>query len=244
MQRRHRASKLADAIEAEIVSGTLVPGTRLGSKADLIDRYRISYGAFNEALRICQERGLVTTRTGRYGGIFVNAHFERRSAREITTRAQVGRLIEECAPVRCALERDVVTDAALSRERADVEDLRLLLARLEANKGDASYRSDLRHFHWRIAKACANRSLSRLYRMFLEGAAGPGAKTARLAEFRRLNLAAHRELVAAIAARDPERARSLVSERGPLLMIGAFAYAGLAAPIKRSAALSIAVPLK
>jgi DNA-binding FadR family transcriptional regulator len=243
MIRQHRAAKLADAIEAEIVSGMLRPGQRLGSKTDLIDRYRISYGAFNEALRICQERGLVTTQTGRYGGIFVSEHLERQNAYEITTRAQVGRLIDECAAVRATIERDVVADAATSRSALDVDELGRLLARLETNRGDANYRTELRHLHWRVAKICRNRSLSRLYRMFLDGVQGPGAKLARSAEFRRLNIAVHRELVSSITARDPGRARALVSEQSPLIMIGAD-YADAALPRKRSTSASITVPLK
>jgi DNA-binding FadR family transcriptional regulator len=219
--RRHRAAKLADAIEAEIFSGALTPGSRLGSKADLIERYDISYGAFNEALRVCQERGLVTAQSGRGGGIFVASPIERRDPHAITTRAQVGRLIGECEQVRYVLERSVVVDAATSRAPEDVDDLMSILGRLETSSDDdASYRSEVIHLHWRIAKICRNRSLSRLYRMFLESVADADYDIARTPEFRRVNIKTQREVIAAIAAQNTQRAASLVSEHDPLVLIG------------------------
>lgn len=218
--RRHRAAKLADAIEAEILSGALAPGSRLGSKADLIERYHISYGAFNEALRVCQERGLVTAQSGRGGGIFVASPLERPDPHAITTRVQVGRLIGECEPVRYALECSVVVDAATSREPEDVDDLMSILTRMEASADDAGYRSEVGHLHWRIAKICRNRSLSRLYRMFLESIEDASRDIPRTPEFRRVNVEAQREVIAAIAAQNTQRAASLVSEHDPLVLIG------------------------
>lgn len=218
--RRHRAAKLADAIEAEILSGSLTPGSRLGSKADLIEHYAISYGAFNEALRVCQERGLVTAQSGRGGGIFVASPIERPDAHAITTRAQVGRLIGECEQVRSVLERGVVVDAATSRQPEDVDDLMSILGRMETSDDDASYRSEVGHLHWRIAKICRNRSLSRLYRMFLESVADAEHDIPRGPEFRRINIKTQREVIAAIAAQNTQRAASLVSEHDPLVLIG------------------------
>ena len=209
------ASSLADEIEAAIIAGDISSGHWLGTKDDLRRKYDVAYGTLNETLRILQERGYVTSRTGPGGGLFATVPSpSERLQRLLSNFAEPGSL-RDCAEVRHALEEAVSIDAARSRTRADIADLRRIAGGMAAATADgAEYLHQNWRLHRRIAACCRNRVLANLYVTLLDAnEPQPGLvvpdryRTAAPAE----NLIAHEELVEAIASGSVERARAAVA---------------------------------
>jgi DNA-binding FadR family transcriptional regulator len=208
------AAALADEIQATILGGDVADGNWLGTKDDLRKRYDVAYGTLNETLRILQERGYVTSRTGPGGGLFATIPTSSDRLRRLLSTFPESGSLKDCAEVRHALEEAVAVDAARSRTRADVAELRALLRAMGAATGDpAGYLHQNWRLHRRIADCCGNRVLANLYATLLEAnEPGPGFVVPdrhRSADAKD-NLGAHRELVDAIASGSPERARKAV----------------------------------
>jgi DNA-binding FadR family transcriptional regulator len=209
------ASSLADEIAAAIIAGEIADGTRLGTKDALRRTYEVAYGTLNETLRILQERGYVTARTGPGGGLFATMPSpSARLARLLAHFPEAGSL-RDCAEVRHALEEAVSVDAARSRTRTDIAALRRIVGEMAAATGDgAAYLHQNWRLHRRIAACCRNRVLANLYITLLDAnEPQPGLvvpdrqRTAHATE----NLVAHETLVDAIASGSAERARAAVT---------------------------------
>ncbi|WP_328459413.1 GntR family transcriptional regulator [Actinoplanes sp. NBC_00393] len=61
--------QVADAIEARIVAGELLPDRPIPSENQLVQEYGVARGTARKALQLLRERGLVVTVVGR--GTFV-----------------------------------------------------------------------------------------------------------------------------------------------------------------------------
>jgi DNA-binding FadR family transcriptional regulator len=210
-----RAAALADEIEGAIVAGKVGSGERLGTKDDLRRRYDVAYGTLNETLRILQQRGYVTSRTGPGGGLFATMPTSSDRLRHLLSGFPEGGTLKDCAEVRHALEEAVTLDATRSRTKADLADLRRLLKAMEASTGDqTAYLHQNWEFHRRIAECCRNRVLANLYVTLLDAnEPGPGVVAPdreRVANAEE-NLTAHVELVEAIGSGSGERARRAVA---------------------------------
>ena len=209
-----RAATLADEIEMTIVAGDIPSGERLGTKDDLRRRYDVAYGTLNETLRILQQRGYVTSRTGPGGGLFAMIPTSSDRLRHLLSGFPETGTLQDCAEVRHALEEAVTSDATRSRTRSDIAELRKILKRMAATTDDApSYLHENWQLHRRIAECCRNRVLANLYITLLDAnEPGPGVvipdrhRVAHAAD----NLVAHTELIDAIASGSIERAREAV----------------------------------
>jgi DNA-binding FadR family transcriptional regulator len=211
-----RAAALADEIEGAIVAGKVRSGDRLGTKDDLRRRYDVAYGTLNETLRILQQRGYVTSRTGPGGGLFATMPTSSDRLRHLLSGFPEGGTLKDCAEVRHALEEAVTVDATRSRTRTDLADLRRLLKAMEASTGDqTAYLHQNWELHRRIAECCRNRVLANLYVTLLDAnEPGPGVVAPdreRVANAEE-NLTAHIELVEAISSGSVERARRAVAD--------------------------------
>lgn len=206
-----RAALLADQIEAAIVEGAIPPGSRLGTKEDLRRRYDVAYGTLNEALRILQQRGYVTSRTGPGGGLFASTPNPSIRLSHLILGFREGGTLLDCAIVRHALEEPVAVDAARSRTGEDVDDLHDIVDRMAASCDDPRrYLFENWHLHRRIAQICRNRVLGNLYCTLLdanEAELKDVVPSPRFAATVAENLAAHRAIVDAIAQGSVEHAR-------------------------------------
>jgi DNA-binding FadR family transcriptional regulator len=206
-----RAATLADELEAGIVAGEIATGDRLGTKDDLRKRYDVAYGTLNEALRILQQRGYVTSRTGPGGGLFATIPTSSERLRHLLSVFPETGTLRDCAEVRHALEAAVTADATRSRTRADIAELRRILKRMAATAQDdgSEYLHENWRLHRRIAECAKNRILANLYITLLDAnEPGPGFTIPdrhRVANAQE-NLVAHTELIDAIASGSQERA--------------------------------------
>lgn len=76
---KRRPASIADQIKDWIVVRGLKPGDRLPGERELIERFQASKGTIREALRVLETQGLVRSRTGPGGGIFIEAQSEARA---------------------------------------------------------------------------------------------------------------------------------------------------------------------
>lgn len=225
---RRRPQALAQLIEEEVTAGELDPGTRLGTKRDLKERFGVATTTVNEAVRLLETRGVVQSKPGPGGGVFV----ARRSGwlalsglmlnfhGSVTAAAQV-------LEVRDALEGLIDADAAAHHRRRDITELRRLVATMGRHLDDPpAYLRANWALHRRAAELCANDFARRLYEGLLDFAEAELDTVTGAEGFdARANLATHEELVDAIASRDPDRVAAAVqrhnaasrARRGPPL---------------------------
>jgi DNA-binding GntR family transcriptional regulator len=192
-----------ERIRALILSGDVAPGTRLG-QVDLADQLGVSRTPVREALRRLAGEGLVDFEDQR--GFRVAAlHIH-----DVVRRLEV-RLLLEPPTARLAAERR--TDAELAALAATVVAEEHATTALAAH--DAS-----RAFHIAIAAATQNPELvMTLENLWLiEVGRRLLARRTTEADWQRADAAEHRTLLAAIDARDGERAANLMAEhvRGAL----------------------------
>jgi DNA-binding GntR family transcriptional regulator len=188
------ADRVAAALRAEILAGSLAPGARL-KILDLAARYRISPLPVREALRRLEGERLVVAQ----------------SHKGATVRLPDAKMISDLYEVRSALEGLLARRAALRATPASVRGLERLAARWEeaAGAGDPALMLDAnRAFHDRIAELgdnleaadAATRGWPLIAALRVQFSFSPERLAAIAAE--------HRALVAAIAAGDAAGAQA------------------------------------
>lgn len=124
---RSRPQAVAETIKEWMVQRGLKPGDRLPGEQELIRHFGAAKGTIREALKILEAQGLLRSRTGPGGGLFVHAVSEARA------RALLGNYfffrdlsIADIYQLRRALEPELAADLAGRVSKFD-------LARLEAS---------------------------------------------------------------------------------------------------------------
>jgi GntR family transcriptional regulator, transcriptional repressor for pyruvate dehydrogenase complex len=74
-----RPQQVAEAIKSWVMENGWGPGVRLPSESELIGRFGMAKGTIREAIRILEAQGLVKSRTGPGGGVFVHQVSEERA---------------------------------------------------------------------------------------------------------------------------------------------------------------------
>ena len=207
------SERVVAELAGEIRKGTLRPGDRLPTEAQVVERFAVSRTVVREALSKLQAGGLVETRHGI--GTFVlesrqPANF-RIAPQELETLVDVLALLE----LRMSVEAEAAALAAQRRTAAQLTSIRRALAEFEASigpEGDA-VGPDFQ-FHLEIARATGNRHFTELMN-YLGTMIIPRTRvnSARLAHEDRAAYLdrVHREhesICDAIARRDPDAARA------------------------------------
>lgn len=187
-----RSNYLGERLAEEIISGRLLPGTRLEEQA-LADRFKTSRTPVREALRRLAATGLVEMRPRR--GVVVST----------VTRERLFQMFETMAELEGACAR-LAASRMSDPERAALETLQAEGARIMHNGNADAYDPHNRAFHAAIYHGSANAVLEETTH----------AVRARLAPFRSAQFqipgrvaksnAEHEAVVAAILAGDGERA--------------------------------------
>lgn len=222
------SDRVADALEAEIRGGRLVAGGKLPTEVALAEQFGVSRTVVREAVSRLKSMGLVDSRQG--SGIFVRAagfaplNFGERHA---VSQAAVVQMVE----VRRALEAEVAGLAAERRDANDIRRIREAIAALAAavSSGGDGVAEDLA-LHRSIADAARNPFLLdtlNYLSQYLRGA----TRVTRANEARRIDFATqvadeHLDIVNAIEAGDPARARAAAAAH----MNNAIRRIGLADP--------------
>lgn len=222
------SERIATQLRARIAAGEFPVGALLPTEVELAADFDVSRGCVREAVRSLVHAGMLGARAGY--GTFVVATSDLAPA--LSRRLEHDR-IADVYEVRLLLEREGARLAALRATPEQIAAVREALNERAAAPalGDApAYAAADRRFHQAVFAASGNALLAELYR----GAGGndlallhldsPDVDLAELADELAPIDAAHDELVAAIEARDPERAARVAE----LLVRTAHAQAGLA----------------
>jgi DNA-binding FadR family transcriptional regulator len=197
--------QIADQIAQLIASGEFRPGARLPAERELATSLGVSRASVREAIISLEMGGLVEVRVGT--GIFVTA-----PVTQGTTARDGGPGPFELLEARRLVEGEIAALAASKASREDLDSLRECVARMQTHVDDFAVReaSD-REFHLRIAKASGNGSLELVVEGLWNQRAELWGRMQR--HFHTVDLAHktirdHAAILEAIAARDPEGARS------------------------------------
>jgi DNA-binding FadR family transcriptional regulator len=166
----NRAEEITRNLEHLIAACGLEAGDCLGTKEDLRRRFRVSPGTMNEAVRILESRGVIETRRGLKGGIFVSsipAHVAlKQVARALELNAALG---EYCWAVSMQLEPLVVAEATKSARVDSVAELNSLVSRMALAVDDPiELLRRCGSLYRRIAEMGGNPLLTAIYTALLE----------------------------------------------------------------------------
>ena len=192
LQTSSLTSAVQQALERMITIGELAPGDKL-NEATLAERLGVSRGPVREAFRMLEEAGLLTLKKNR--GVYV---------RQVPLDEAL-----EIYDLRAMMEAEVGALLAINATAEQITALQTMLSSMEAAvaASDAPLYFQLNvEFHETLVSFAGNKKMFLLYRRL----------TRELDLFRRRNLSQqallsnsiqeHREVLAAIASRDPERA--------------------------------------
>lgn len=200
---------VAEAIEAQILSGRLKLGDEIGTEAELVRQFGVNRSTVREGIRVLEQGGLVRREAGRK--LFVcepryNALLSRMSRamvlREVTFR--------ELFDTAFVLEVGTVEGAVANADDDDIAALELNRAQLEAAAGDPVALSETdAEFHSLVALASKNRVLQ-LAREPVAHLFFPPVEMIcrRVPEGPARMVEAHGKIVDAIKARDPDLAKT------------------------------------
>ena len=214
-----KAEELARYLEQEIVSDGFEAGDRLGTKEDLRQRYGLAVATINEAVRLLENRGLVTARSGPGGGVFVAAPASRVRLNHLVLGFKAGdRPFTDCLLVRNALEPLVCREAFEHCGRRDAKALRDLIARMEEHTDDPAEFLRLNwSLHRRLAQMGANAALTSIYLMLMDTVQdGLSDVTPDDSFDGEANLAVHRELIEAIIGTKLKRLEKAIDRHTPI----------------------------
>lgn len=187
-----------------ILYGPFARVERLPHEPELAERLGVSRHHVREAIRLLERDGLLETRRGNAGGVFLQTPDD-----AVLTRTFEGILARSNAPMAQVMStRDVLEIAAvrLAAENANAEDLRHLKEIVAAQESQVSDGDELNsRFHVALYEASHNRPL-----MLLAQAVEQLVRQLHRAvdaEFHGLDGSSpHGQIVAAIADRDPDAA--------------------------------------
>lgn len=148
---------VVEQIESAICDGALIPGERLPSEMKLKEMFDTSRGTVREALRVLEQKGLVSVRTGVKGGARVKAAGTKAMSDSMALLIRHKKVsLDHLAGFRELLEGDAAGNAA---RNADADSLARLdqvmakirtLAQREADNWEAFNRLDA-EFHLTLA---------------------------------------------------------------------------------------------
>lgn len=112
-ERLSRPQQVAEAIKSWIMANGWTPGTRLPSETEMITKFGMAKGTIREAIRILEAQGLVKSRTGPGGGVFVHQVSEERATALLGNYFYFQHLtIDDVYQIRIVLEPELAAGLA------------------------------------------------------------------------------------------------------------------------------------
>jgi GntR family transcriptional repressor for pyruvate dehydrogenase complex len=184
-------------------------GSPLPTERELGERSGLSRASVREALRILESEGLVQTRPGRNGGTSVKQPTVDSIARSVGLYVRGHRIrLRSLLETREVIEPAIARLAAINRTDEDIAHLIEAQARLKSSMKDrAAYLGANVDWHMAVVQASHNDPLIGFMIAISETIrSGTDIEPFDSDDVRRLTIAAHERIQAAIAAGDPEAA--------------------------------------
>jgi DNA-binding FadR family transcriptional regulator len=202
-QRTRLVDQVIDQIRQLVGSGEWPVGQRIPNEAELVKSLGVGRNTVREAVRAIAHTGILEVRQG--DGTYVRATSEVSGA----LRRLGGSELRDILQVRRALEVEGARLAATNRTAEDVASMEVLLDRRDECllAGDtAGFAALDTEFHLAVVGSSHNHMLTGLYRGLLEAITASVAATSTLP----VDVDDHRELMAQVAAGEPEQAARIV----------------------------------
>ncbi len=201
------SDNIARQIRGALFADRLRPGDFIGGEASLAAQFGVSRMAVRDALRGLSAAGIVEIRKGAGGGVRIS-----RANPDLFADALAIQLKLLGAPLKDVLDAQIAAEVAtaeLAAERASAEDvarLSLLLDRAEAVVDPIDFTGIIRDFHVALAESSRSLVLTTLLKGVMQvmiSTYGPNTTPDRAKSV----VARYRQVLEAVAARDPDAAR-------------------------------------
>jgi GntR family transcriptional repressor for pyruvate dehydrogenase complex len=198
-------------IEGLLERGELRPGDQLPAERQLAEQFQVSRASVREALRSLELLGVVETRAG--GGTFVRAASSDAVTRPLTSLISRGHGLEQVIEVRGLIEPAIAARAA---ERIGADELAELRATLAAQQARVAagepYAEEDTRFHEIIGHASRNELLVTMLAVVWDVLRASREQWLQTNARAHASLDAHRQILRALEAHDPEAARSAAAQ--------------------------------
>jgi GntR family transcriptional regulator, transcriptional repressor for pyruvate dehydrogenase complex len=209
------SAEVVHQIQVAIFDGRLSAGDQLPPERQLAEIFAVSRGTLRDALRTLQANGLIRVRVGAKGGTFVTAPQPDQLAKRITHMLALSELTAaEVTEARVILELGALPLICHRATDEDIDALEELCDRSDAALAAGTHTFHFSvAFHVRLAQASHSSATSliidSLHEPLLRSMVAAGSVAPRMAPQGALE---HRDLVAAIRARDVNRAHAVLGE--------------------------------
>jgi DNA-binding FadR family transcriptional regulator len=209
-----RAEAVARELE-QMIEAEYEQGARVGTKEELRDRFGVAVATLNEAIRLLEARGIVETRPGPGGGVFVGGAATRLAFSHLVLGFSSGALAyAESLEIRDALEPAICLHAAQNHRASDIRALKQVLKRMSGDDPGAYFAANWA-LHRQIAALCANAPLRSIYVAMLDFLEA-SVNQAEIGEFDFAGFArVHADLIDAIDTGDAKRVDRAVAHHRP-----------------------------
>ncbi len=210
MTSQKKSTVLAQRIVGEIVAGNMVAGDHLPPEADMCATYAVGRSTIREALRVLENQGVITIKTGPGGGPIVAPFDAGFLAANMALHLQLsGATFRDIMNARLVIEPAIAGAAAEHGDRETLEALRAIVERSE-HADHNTLVVDAGDFHDIVAAGSGNPFFEYLM-LALHRITEPFALRLPYDGQRRDRLVAHHvEIVAAIESGDREVATGMM----------------------------------
>lgn len=159
--RQRRRETISEQIKDMIYERGMRPGERLPAERELMEQFRASKGSIREALSALRSQGLIRTRTGPGGGVFLTEIGPQRAMALLSNYFLFHTpTITDIYDVRCELEPELAASVAGRLSDDDFERLERTMRVYDAppSTGEEEYAQRMAEldFHSVLAELCPN----------------------------------------------------------------------------------------
>lgn len=198
-------------IRKELAEGRWKPEDRLPSERELSERFQVSRASVRESIRALESMGLVTIKSGE--GTYVASGSEALLSPLVSIILQQKDVLLDIFEARKVIEPEI---AALAAERAGPEEIQQMEEILkeqarQVSQGDTGVEADTA-FHSLLTQSTKNKVFLRLNDAIVDSLRETRERSLQIHGRPARSLAGHREILKAIRAKDPAKARHAMLE--------------------------------
>lgn len=206
---------ISDSIREDILDQRLVPGDRLPVETDLAERFGVSRSTVREALRELTSQNIVRTTRGATGGTFVVVPTTESLTRSLTVGIEMMAGSTDLTVVEMLEAREIleIPAARLACERGESDQLEAIDEHIQSRLAAEAEGRELIanwNFHMLVVKAANNPLLELMSQPIFHVLQTRFAQIRASSGFRQTVESDHREIAAAVLARDAETASGLM----------------------------------
>ena len=202
---------IVEQIEGLLERGDIRPGDQLPPERQLADQFQVSRASVREALRTLELLGIVETRPG--GGTFVRQTTPDDLARPLTSLMARGHTVADVIELRGLIEPALAALAAERVTAAQLAELKEIFAEQERKVSDAEpWAEEDTRFHEAIGHAARNELLTTMLGVVWDVLRESREQWLQTNQRAHASLDAHRRILAALSAHDPDAARRAAAD--------------------------------